>query len=132
MILVIVQQSPLLCPCRGIPLLVLIPTLFACYAYLYYSYDTSFILLYILPHHATTYHIYSSIRLAVKFGIFSSLLPRDYHAANVALPTLVPAGPPKVHLAFPMWPPQSLLVPCVLHYLLPQHYHCQGLTAVLH
>ena len=79
-----------------------VPALFACYAYLPYSFDTSCILPRILPLLQTTYPQQISVRPALESTVFPSVLPLDYSGAVVALPTSVPAGLPIVRFSFPM------------------------------
>ena len=129
--LVTLQQYPLLFPRIGLPLLALIPTLLACYAYLPSSFNTRYILPYVLSYLLITCAIENSLRSASEFGVFPSVLLHDSHDTDVGLPTCVPAGLPKVHSFSPIWPHQTLLVPYVLYPLV--HYSCYfgGLAAVL-
>ena len=67
------------------------PTLFACNAYLPYSFDILRIVPDILQDLLPTYSIKSSVRLALESGVFPSVLPLDCHGADVARLTCVPA-----------------------------------------
>ena len=93
---------------------------------------TSRILPSILPHHLTTYHIYSSVWLALEFGIFPCMLPLDCDGADAVLPTCVPTGLPRDGSSFPMWPYQSLLIPHLTYPLLLQCYYSWGPATVFH
>ena len=60
---------------------------------------------------------------ALEFGVFTSVLPLDYHGADAALPTCVPVGLLRVHSSIPLWLHQSLQVPHVPYPLLAQCLH---------
>ena len=72
------------------------------------------------------------MRPAVEFSVFLSVLLLDYHDTAVALLTCVPAGLPRVHSSFLMWPHVLLPIPYLPHPLFPKHCHSQSPVIVLH